>query len=63
MGLGIARDTMQLRIGEYLTEVKRVRLELKERRAPRRVLARFDELEELTTRHLIDDLTGDEPGD
>ena len=60
MELGVARDTLQVRIGEYLASVKEVRACL-EKRGPKRAVERFDELESLTTKHLIDDLIGEEP--
>lgn len=60
MELGVARDTLQIRIGEYLASAKDVRATL-EKRAPTRMIERFDELAALTTKHLIDDLVGEGP--
>ena len=63
MELGVARDTMQLRIGEYLAAAQHVERELASRGVSQRIMDRFHELRDMTTRHLTDDLTGEEPDD
>jgi hypothetical protein len=57
--LGIARDSMQQRIGAFHAEVTAVR-NLLMQRAPMMV-PRLDKAIELTVDHLMDDLLGDEP--
>lgn len=57
--LGIARDLLQMQIGVFLASVKETRGTLR-RHAPGFV-ARFDAVEDLTTQHLADDLTGGRP--
>ena len=59
MDLGIARDGLQVRIGEYISAVQEARKALAAR-APPRMLERFDDLESLTTKQLVDDLVGGE---